>query len=87
MNNLWRTKGYYAHREFYEPDELDILSAIPDARNTLYWNPSVVTDEKGEATLSFYCSDIYTKFIGQAEGVDGAGLLGTQKCEFRVTRR
>lgn len=87
MNNLWRTKGYYTNREFYQPDELDMQSAIPDARNTLLWQPSVITDEKGEATVSFYCSDINTGFIGLVEGVDGVGLLGSTKCEFRVIRR
>ena len=24
MNNLWRTKGYYTSREFYQPDEIDM---------------------------------------------------------------
>ena len=87
MNNLWRTKGYYGVREFYQPDEVDMQSSIPDARNTLLWAPSVVTDEKGEATVSFYCSDINTGFTCVAEGVDGAGLLGRGKCEFRVIRK
>ena len=87
MNNMWRVKGYYGKREFYKPDEIDMQLPVPDARNTLLWAPSVVTDEKGEATVSFYCSDINTGFIGVAEGVDGTGLLGTDQCEFRVIRR
>ena len=86
MNNLWRTKGYYAAREFYQPDEIDMQSPLPDARNTLLWAPVVITDEKGEATVTFYCSDINTGFTGFVEGVDGAGLLGSAKCEFRVIR-
>lgn len=87
MNNLWRTKGYYTSREFYQPDEIDIQSSIPDARNTLLWSPSIITDEKGEATVSFYCSDINTGFIGVVEGADGTGLLGNAKCEFRILRK
>lgn len=85
MNNMWRVKGYYG--KLYQPDEIDMQLPVPDARNTLLWAPSVVTDEKGEATVSFYCSDINTGFIGVAEGVDGTGLLGTDQCEFRVIRR
>ena len=85
-NNLWRAKGYYAAREFYQPDEIDMQLSTPDARNTLLWQPSVITDEKGEAEVSFYCSDINTGFVGIAEGVDGMGLLGTGKCEFGVVR-
>lgn len=87
MNNLWRTKGYYASREFYHPDEIDIQTSVPDARNTLLWAPTVVTNEKGEASVSFYCSDINTGFIGIVEGVDGVGLLGNANCEFRVLRK
>lgn len=86
MNNLWRVKGYYATREFYQPDEIDIQSSIPDSRNTLLWIPSVITNEKGEATISFYCSDINTGFIGLIEGVDGKGLLGTAQCKLRVMK-
>ena len=85
-NNYFRTKGYYATREFYQPDEFDISSPFPDARNTLLWAPSVITDDKGEATVAFYCSDINTAFIGFVEGVNGIGLLGTAKCEFNVLK-
>lgn len=87
MNNLWRTKGYYAAREFYQPDEIDRQLSTPDARNTLLWAPSVVTDEKGEAEVSFYCSDINTGFMGIVEGVDGTGLVGNANYEFRVIRK
>nr|WP_294483194.1 hypothetical protein [uncultured Bacteroides sp.] len=87
INNLWRTKGYYTSREFYQPDQIEIQSSIPDARNTLLWTLSVITDEKGEAEVSFYCSDINTVFVGVVEGVDGTGLLGNANCEFRVMRK
>lgn len=87
MNNLWRTKGYYGKREFYQPDEVDMQLSTPDARNTLLWAPSVITDEKGEAEVHFYCSDINTGFIGIVEGVDDTGLLGNANCEFRVIRK
>lgn len=86
MNNLWRTKGYYATREFYEADEADMQLSIPDNRNTLFWKPSVITNAQGEAEVSFYCSDLNTGFIGVIDGVDGVGLLGSKSCEFRVIK-
>ena len=86
MNNLWRTKGFYAAREFYEPDEIDMQLSIPDNRNTLLWKPSVVTDKKGEAEVSFFCSDLNTEFIGVIEGTDGTGLIGSELCSFRVIK-
>ena len=86
MNNLWRVKGYYGTREFYQPDELDMQSPLPDARNVLLWKPDIITDEKGEAEVEFFCSDINTNFMGVIEGTDGLGNLGTSQCEFRVLK-
>lgn len=86
MNNLWRVKGYYGARDFYMPDELDIRSPLPDTRNTLLWNPMVITDEKGEATLELYTSDLNTGFIGRIEGIGNDGLLGATTCEMNVIR-
>lgn len=87
MNNLSRIKAYYVHREFYEPkyDNPDSLSDSRfDFRNTLLWKPMVVTDERGEATLEFFCSNINTRFVGNIEGVSGEGLLGKSDFEFSV---
>jgi hypothetical protein len=89
MNNLSRVKAYYAHREFYQPnyDKETANDLLPDFRNTLLWKPSVVTNEKGEATLEFFCSDINTRFVGKIEGAGGEGLLGTKDFEFAVLKR
>ena len=86
MSNLWRTKGYYGVREFYQEDEIDMQISSPDMRNSLYWNPEVMTDDKGEVTISFYCSDINTTFTGKIEGTDGMGLFGTTDFEFRTLK-
>ncbi len=85
--NLSRIKSYERHREFYEPkyDNTDSLNdPLPDYRNTLLWKPMVITDEKGEAVLEFYCSDINTHFVGNIEGLTGEGMLGTTGFEFSV---
>lgn len=88
MNNLSRVKAYYRHREFYQPNydkpTADYFS--PDSRNTLLWAPSVVTNEKGEATFEFFCSDINTAFVGKIEGISGEGLLGAKDIEFTVLK-
>lgn len=84
MNNLYRAKGYYGKREFYKPEEADMLLPMPDARNVLMWKPDVITDENGCAEVEFFCSDINTNFIGIIEGTDGTGNIGTSMCEFNV---
>lgn len=86
MNNLFRIKGYYGKREFYQPDELDIQSPIPDARNVLLWKPDIITDEQGKAEVDFFCSDVNTGFVGVIEGTDGIGNIGSSNCEFRVVK-
>jgi len=86
--NLSRVKGYYPHREFYQPnyDKVSDENLIADYRNTLLWAPSVITDVKGEATLEFFCSDVNYNFVGRIEGVTGTGLLGTKEFGFTVKR-
>jgi hypothetical protein len=88
MHYLSRVKGYYRERKFYQPDydKVTFEEKVPDFRNTLLWEPSVCTDENGEATLSFFCSDINTEFVGRIEGVGGDGLLGTGFFKFNVRK-
>jgi hypothetical protein len=86
MHQMKKIKGYYGRREFYRPDEVDMLTPLPDSRNTLIWEPSVLTDANGEATLSFYCSDLNTRFVGRIEGLADGGLPGVAACEFRVLK-
>lgn len=47
-----------------------------DFRETIYWAPSVKTDSKGKARVSFYLSDAVTSFRATAEGVSAGGLPG-----------
>ncbi len=88
MYNLSRTKAYFNSREFYSPDydKEKAENNLPDFRNTLLWEPSVITDEKGEASLSFFCSDMNSDFVGRIEGVGGDGLLGAGYFNFKVRK-
>ena len=84
--NIYRIKGYTAQKEFWEPNykiNPNELSAS-DFRNTLVWRHSIITNEKGEATVTFYCSDISGRFIGNIEGLDSTGLLGKTQFSFMV---
>ena len=55
---LEKLEGYQPDRAFYAPDYSEKLPEhdSPDRRRLLYWNPEVITDEKGMAVLSFYTS-------------------------------
>lgn len=78
------TKGFYQTREYYHPDYEKEDKRISDTRNSLYWSPLIVTDEHGEATIRFYCSDVISRFTGIAEGVGGNGDLGSGRFNFSV---
>ena len=73
--------GFYKAREFYQPRYNALLTNPPlDPRtSTLYWNPTVRTNAKGEAELHFFTADGSGTFQAVAEGVslDGQPALGT----------
>ena len=69
-------EGYSSVKEFYSPD----YSAFPpdlDYRRTLYWNPTVIPDGNGKATVSFYNNSRSTHFSISAETVTPLGMIGT----------
>ncbi len=72
---------------FSSPDYSDIsqkMSRIPDFRNTLYWNPDLITDENGKATLEFYTSDEPDDYILLVEGFTQDGRRGCTTLHFSI---
>lgn len=52
-----KIQGFSPARKFYIPDYSDAtLPDEQDFRRTLYWNPNVVTDSEGKASVKFYNS-------------------------------
>lgn len=52
-----------------------------DFRRTLYWNPNVQLDEKGEATIQFYNNGTCKRLIVSGEGVSKDGKAIVCQCE------
>ncbi|HEY0655798.1 MAG TPA: TonB-dependent receptor plug domain-containing protein [Chryseosolibacter sp.] len=71
--------GYYTAREFYVPkyNQPSDLPNHPDIRTTLYWNPFIETDEQGNAKVTFYASDVTSKFKIVVQGISYGGAPGT----------
>jgi hypothetical protein len=65
------TNGYYEAREFYSPQHIVKYPTVskPDYRHTIYWNPNVETDDKGEASVMFYNADHAGSVSVSAQGV------------------
>lgn len=70
-------QGYNHPLEFYFPVYNDTLPLITeDNRRTLYWNPSVVTDEQGKASITCYNNQYSSPIIIDAEILSN-GKVGT----------
>ena len=80
--------GYYLAREFYTPDydKKDESHARPDYRRTLYWNPSLTSDDKGDIKYSFFMSDEIGTFRVQIEGMTHSGIPVKRDYYFEVEK-
>jgi hypothetical protein len=79
-------KGYYKARVFYSPvyDNQTNLKDINDFRNTIYWNPNVITDKTGSATFEYYNSDGRGNYRVVVEGIDDDGNIGRYLFQYKV---
>lgn len=69
-----KIKGYDRPRSFYAPDyEADKDNDNADFRTTIFWDPEVKTDDKGNASVSFYTADLATRYRMVVEGVTEQG--------------
>jgi hypothetical protein len=65
-------------KNFYRPRYINKTpDAIKDYRSTIHWNPLVITDKEGKATVSFYASDRPNNYTVVMEGSDMNGNIGS----------
>ncbi|MCE7870386.1 hypothetical protein DYH09_08425 [bacterium CPR1] len=57
-----------------------------DFRATPYWNPRVLTDSQGKATVTFELPDSLTSFRVMATALTRASDFGASDCELRVNK-
>ncbi|AXT18682.1 hypothetical protein D7030_06395 [Flavobacteriaceae bacterium AU392] len=70
--------GYSGGKEFYSPkyDAKKEEHIKPDYRTTLYWNPSIITDKNGKASITFFNSDFTENFQIDIQGLSEYGIPG-----------
>lgn len=75
--------NYAATRTFYAPiyNSREKVVVRNDFRSTIFWQPTVTTDDKGEATVEFYNSDALSTFRATLEGIGATGRAG--RAEYR----
>jgi hypothetical protein len=65
-------------KQFYRPKyKLNSSNTLlPDLRSTVHWEPNIMTDTAGKATVSFYSADKPAGYTIIMEGTDMNGQLG-----------
>jgi len=69
--------GYSRFKEFYSPVyDKTATSFNPDTRNTLYWNPYIMTNKRSPRyPVEFYNNDVSTKLQIVLEGINSQGKM------------
>lgn len=72
-------QGYTPILDCYSPayPMKELYMDKKDQRRTLYWNPSVQTDENGKAVIECYNNQYSTPLVIQAETLTDDGRIGT----------
>jgi CarboxypepD_reg-like domain/TonB-dependent Receptor Plug Domain len=78
-------KGYQPIKNFETP-VYPTTNALKkaDKRITVYWNPLVETNINGEASVSFYATDLPTRYRIIVEGMTSAGMVGSTQAVVEV---
>ena len=69
--------GYEKSKEFYSPKYINKNISKKDSRTTLYWNPLIKTDKKGNASILFYNSDSAKNIQIVIESLSKFGVPGS----------
>ncbi len=82
---IYKAGGFQQFREFYAPRyTAEGQTDRPDYRTTLHWEPSIQTDENGQATVSFFTADRATDYRIVVNGITAAGLPAKWEDSFSV---
>ncbi|MVN23437.1 hypothetical protein [Mucilaginibacter arboris] len=77
--------GYYQSRVFYAPKyDQQKQKTGSDLRTTIYWEPNVITNANGEATIIFYNADVKTKISIVAQGLTDKGVPVVTKTAYKI---
>lgn len=79
-------KGFSENRVFYVPRYQGPKTSLQaaDNRSTIHWDPVVLTNEKGEATLEYFTADGKGTYRVVVEGIDSNGHIGRSIYRFQV---
>jgi len=73
-------------RQFYTP-KYTVPDARPELRSTIYWEPNLITDENGNAKLSFYAGYQPGTYTVTVEGTDMRGHFGVSTTKIKIAEK
>ena len=90
------TPGMYLYKplaisqpeQFYKPKYAvtDTAKHLPDLRSAISWEPNIITDADGKATVWFYAADKPSTYTITIEGADFNGSLGYKKQKITIDK-
>jgi hypothetical protein len=86
---LYKPLAFTFPKQFYSPkyNVKNKNTAVgTDLRSTVFWEPNIITDAAGKATVSFYSADKAASYSVVIEGTDMNGALGYKKAEIVVSK-
>ncbi len=89
-NNIIEFQGCYRSREFYSPEyklSTETDRGKPDLRSLVYWNPSIITNSNGKASVTFYNTDNITTIDARVEGISYNGTPGLANYRYDIIPR
>lgn len=72
-NAVADVSGYYKARTFYTPRYTQ-TNPLPDLRTTLHWQPNVITNANGEATVTYQNTNAGKSIRVVVQGITGNGV-------------
>ena len=75
-------------KQFYKPKYIlkDSITHAPDLRSTIDWEPNIITDKNGEATVKFFTADMPSEYTVIIEGTDMNGNFGYKTAKIVLNK-
>ncbi|UEG52607.1 hypothetical protein LLH06_16775 [Mucilaginibacter daejeonensis] len=84
---VYRPLPFMLPKQFYAPKyRRDPKPDMTDIRATVHWEPNIITNKDGKATVSFYTADDIGTYTIRIEGADMAGSVGSYTGKIKVKR-
>ncbi|MFD0750937.1 hypothetical protein ACFQZS_12350 [Mucilaginibacter calamicampi] len=84
---LHKTLPFTLPKQFYSPKytvKNKTAGLGTDLRSTIFWEPNIITDKEGKASLSFYSADKAANYTVIVEGTNLDGALGFGKQQIKI---